>query len=139
MAQIILLCVGGVVTTISAIALWRIVHLPLFGRQATGTLTGWRHTFEQKWLRSGHEIRTTYYYPVVRFETPDGSQHEAVGGLGYEAKPDWPIGRPLAVRYASANPADATLDPLTPMWVFPAVFLVSGAIVLCAAISPWLR
>ena len=138
MAQIILLCVGVVVTAISAVALWQIIHLPLFGRHATGTLAGWRRTFHQKWLRSGHQIRATHYYPVVRFETPDGSRHETVGGLGYETKPDWPIGHPIAVRYASANPADATVEPLTPLWVFPAVFLVSGAIVLWAAISPWL-
>ncbi len=139
MAQIILLCVGGIVTAISALELWQIVHLPLFGRQATGTLAGWRHTFAQKWLRSGHQIRTTRYYPVVRFETPDGSRHETVSDFGYETKPDWPISRPIAVRYASANPADATVDPLTPLWVFPTVFLVAGVVVLCAAIGPWLR
>jgi hypothetical protein len=37
------------------------------------------------------------------------------------------------VRYAPADPADSTIDPLTPMWIFPAIFLVSGAVVLVAA------
>ena len=130
MAQIVLLCVGGVVTLISAAVLWRIVRLPLFGRQTTGALADWRHTFEQKWLRSGHVVRTTRYYPIVRFETANGSPHQATGRIGYETKPDWPVGRPFTVRYAPADPTDATVDPLTPMWVFPAVFVVSGVVML---------
>jgi hypothetical protein len=84
MAQIILICVGALVTLISAAALWQMVKLPQFGRQAKGTLAGWRHTFEQKWLRGGHAIRTMHYYPVARFETPDGSQHQATGSIGYD-------------------------------------------------------
>jgi hypothetical protein len=29
------------------------------------------------------------------------------------------------VRYAPAEPADSTIDPLTPMWIFPAIFLIA--------------
>ncbi len=86
---------------------------------------GWRHTFEQKWPRSGRLVRTTYYYPVARFETPDGSQHQATGSIGYDTRPDWPLGRGFVVRYAPAEPADSTIDPLTPMWIFPAIFLIA--------------
>ena len=136
MAQVILLCIGVLVSLVSAAMLWRMVKLPVFGRPATAALTGWRHTFEHKWLRSGHFTRTTLYYPVVEFEVPDGARYKASSDVGYPAKPDWPIGRPLAVRYAAANPRDATIDPLTPMWVFPAVFLVAGVVVLLAAIRP---
>ena len=138
MAAIALLCIGVIVTGISAAALWRIFKLPLLGRKTSGALVGWRHTFHHKWLPTGHFTRSSEHFPVVRFETPDGAQHDVVSGLGYSPKPDWPAGRPFAVRYDPSDPSDATVDPVSPTWVFSAVFAVAGIVVLCAGLRQWL-
>jgi hypothetical protein len=74
-----------------------------------------------------------HFYPVVRFEAPGGSHHDLVSDLAYD-EPVWPAGRPFVVRYDPANPKDATVDPLTPTWIFLAVFLIAGLIILCAAL-----
>jgi hypothetical protein len=134
MAAVALFCVGAILTLLSAAALWRAVKLPLVGRRVTGELIDWKRTFHEKYLRSGHHITSRQYYPVVRFETPDGARHVVVGSLGYDARPDWPAGHPITVLYAAGNPRDAAIDPLSPTWVFSAVFLVAGLVILAAAI-----
>ena len=138
MTSIVLLCIGAIVTAASAAALWRTFKLPLVGRQATGTLVEWQHTFHHKWLPTGHFTRTRQYFPIVRFETADGSARRVVSGLGYDPKPDWPVGRPFTVRYDPGDPDDATVDPISPTWVFAAVFAIAGLVVLCAGLRAWL-
>jgi hypothetical protein len=75
------------------------------------------------------------FFPVVRFEATDGSQHDVVSELGYEDAPAWPIGRQFEVRYDPANPRDATIDPMTPTWIFPVIFLIAGGLILWAVVS----
>ena len=134
-ASIILSAAGVIVTAMSAPALWHAVKLHLRGRRVTGALVDWRYTFDQKWLRSGHEVKTRHYFPIVRFEAADGSQHRVVSSLGYEAKPDWPVGRPFAVRYDPADLKHATPDPPTLAWIGPAAFLAVGIALLSAGLS----
>jgi hypothetical protein len=134
MAAILLLLMGAIVTSMSAMALWHALRTPLFGRRAKGRLTGMRYAYHQQWLRSGHFARTKLYYPIVRFDADDGSAHSVVSELGYEAWPGWASDHPFNVRYNPTNPRDATADPLTPTWVFPAVFLIAGLVVLVAGL-----
>jgi hypothetical protein len=114
------------------------VKLRLVGRQASGTLVDWRYAFHHQWLRTGHFTRTRQYHPIVRFEASDGSAHNVASNLGYDTRPDWPVGRPFTVHYDPANPEDATVDPLSPTWIFPAVFVVTGLVVLCAGLRLWI-
>ena len=134
MAAALLLVIGAVVTLLSGSALWGAVKLPLIGRRATGTLLDWRISFHDKYLRTGHHIVSRQHFPVVQFEAEDGSSHTVVGSVGYDPKPDWPVGRPFAVRYAGGNPKDATIDALSPTWFFAAVFLAAGLVILSAAV-----
>ena len=136
---IILLCAGAAVALLSAAALWQRVKLYVRGQHVTGALIGWRYTFDQKWLRSGHKVVTRCYYPIVRFEAADGSQHRVESAVGYEAKPDWPIGRPFPVRYDRTSPRDATADPASRAWIAPALSLIVGAALLYAGIHLALR
>jgi hypothetical protein len=128
-----LLAIGAAVTILSARALWDAVKLAVIGRRADGALVDWKSTFHEKYLRSGHHIVSRQHFPVVAFEVTDGSRHTVTGRIGYDPKPDWPVDRPFAVRYAAGNPRDATIDPLSPTWVFPAVFLAAGIVVLISA------
>jgi uncharacterized protein DUF3592 len=138
MTSIVLLCIGALVTAASATALWRTFKLRLLGRQATGTLVDWQRTFHHKWLGNGRFTQTRRYFPVVRFETADGSTRRVVSNLGYDPKPDWPAGRPFTVRYDPGDPNEATVDPISSTWVFPAVFAVAGLVVLCAGLRSYL-
>jgi hypothetical protein len=138
MSAIILLLIGVIVTWASAAALWRAVKLHLVGRHGSGALVSWRYTYRQRWLGNGRILQLRHFHPVVRFEAPDGSHHDIVSDLDYDDVPDWPIGRPFRVRYDPAHPRDATVDPLAPTWMFPAVFLIAGVIMLWAAVRPLL-
>ncbi len=133
MTAIILFLIGIIVTSLSAASLWRAVRLYLVGRRASGVLVNWWRTYHHQWLGTGHGIQALL--SVVRFEVPGGSHHDLVSDLAYD-KPDWPAGRPFTVRYDPANPKDATVDPLAPTWIFLAIFLIAGFIILYAAISP---
>jgi hypothetical protein len=135
---IVLLCVGAILILASIVALWPAIKLSVRGQDATGALVYWKHTFDQKFLPSGREVRKTAFYAIVRFQTADGSQHQVVSGEGHEKKPDWPIGHPFPIRYDPANPADATVKGSARPWVTPAAFLIVGAGVLIAAIYLWL-
>jgi uncharacterized protein DUF3592 len=128
-----LLVIGAAVTGLSGQALWRAVRLALIGRRADGALVDWKRTFHERYVRSGHHLVWRQHFPVVEFEVPDGSRHTVTGGIGYDTRPDWPDHRPFAVRYAADNPDDATIDPLSPTWVFSAVFLAAGVVVLASA------
>jgi hypothetical protein len=134
MTAIILLLVGVIVTWLSAASLWRAVRLQFVGQRVSGVLVNWRHTYRHRWLGNGLFMELRHFHPIVRFEVPGGSHHEVVSDLAYDAVPDWPVGRPFPVRYDPANPKDATIDPLPPTWIFLAVFLVAGLIVLYAAL-----
>ena len=134
MAAALLIVIGAVVTLLAGRALWRGVNLPLTGRRADGTLVDWRSSLHEKYLRTGHHIVSRQHFPVVRFEAEDGSCHTVVGSVGYDPRPDWPVGRPFAVRHARDNPSDATIDPLSPTCFFPAVFLAAGLVILAAAL-----
>ena len=140
MITIILLLIGFIVTWASAAALWQAVKLHLIGRAISGVLVRWRYTYHHQWLGNGRILRLRHLHPVVRFETPDGSHHDVVSDLAYDydGAPNWPIGREFQVRFNPANPRDATIDPLSPTWVFPAIFLIAGLIILCAAARPLL-
>lgn len=134
MTAIILLLIGVIVTWASAAALWHAVKLHLVGRRGSGALVNWRYTYHQRWLGNGRILQLMHFHPVVRFEAPGGSHYDVVSDLDYDDVPEWPIGRPFPVRYDPADPRDATIDPLTPIWIFPAVFLIAGAIILWAAV-----
>jgi hypothetical protein len=134
MAAVVLLVIGAVVALLSGSALWRVVKLPLIGRWANGTLVDWRSSLHEKHLRTGHHVVSRQHFPVVQFQVQDGSCHTVEGSVGYDRKPDWPLGRPFAVRYAGGNPDDATIDPLSPTCFFPAVFLAAGIVILAAAL-----
>jgi uncharacterized protein DUF3592 len=133
MAAVVLLVIGVAVTLVSAHALWRAVKLALIGQHADGALIDWKRTFREKYLHSGHHVVSRQHFPVVAFQAADGSRHTVVGAVGYDPQPDWPVGRPFPVRYAAGNPDDATIDALSPTWVFPAVFLAAGIVVLISA------
>ena len=133
MSAILVLLIGLIVASLSAAALWEAHRTPLLGRQARGNLAGLRHAYHHQWLRNGQFTRTKLYYPVVRFHAEDGSPHHVVSELGYES-PAWTFGHSFSVRYNPSNPRDATVDPLTPVWVFPAVFLIAGLVVLVAGL-----
>ncbi len=137
MTTIILLVIGLMGTWLSGAALWQAVKLHLFSQRAMGVLLYWRHTHHLRWLGNGRILRLRRYYPVVRFEASDNAHHDVVSELGYE-EPDWPVDRPFVVRYDPKNPKNATVDPLDPTWIFPAVFLMVGLIVLYAAVHPLL-
>ncbi|MBL6649978.1 MAG: hypothetical protein ISP49_00175 [Reyranella sp.] len=72
-----LLVIGAAVTLLSGHALWCAVKLPLIGRHAEGALIGWKRTFHEKYLRTGHHVVSRRYFPVVAFEATDGSRHTA--------------------------------------------------------------
>jgi hypothetical protein len=133
MAEVVLPVIGAAVTLVSAHALWRAVKLALIGRRADGALVDWKRTFHEKYLRSGHHIVSRQHFPVVAFTATDGSRHTVVGGIGYDLQPDWPVGHSIPVRYDAGNPDDATIDPLSPTWMFPAVFLAAGVVILISA------
>ena len=133
MRTAVLLAIGAAVTLFSARALWDAVKLALIGRRADGALIDWKRTFHEQYLRSGHHVVSRQHFPVVAFDATDGARHTVTSGIGYDPQPDWPVDRRFAVRYAARNPNDATIDPLSPTWVFSAVFLVAGIAVLISA------
>ena len=133
MIAIILLVIGFIVTSLSAASLWQALRLYLVGRRVSGILVNWRYTYHHQWLGNGLYKEFRHFHPVVRFEVPGCSHHEVVSELAYD-RPDWPADRPFTVRYDSANPKDATVDPLAPTWIFPAVFLIAGFIILYAGL-----
>jgi hypothetical protein len=133
MTAIILLLIGIIVTSLSTASLWRAVRLYLVGRRVSGILVNWRHAYRHQYLGNGLYVEFRHFYPIVRFEVPGGSQHDIESDLAYDV-PDWPAGRPFTVRYDPANPKDATVDPLAPTWIFLAIFVIAGLIMLYAAL-----
>lgn len=129
MTAIALLLIGIAVTALSGASLWRTVRLHLVGSRASGILVNWRRTHRREWLGNGLYAEFRHFYPIVRFEVPDGSHYEIVSDLAYDGL-DWPASGCFAVRYDPANPKDATVDPLAPTWLLLAVFLLAGLILL---------
>ncbi|MPZ32982.1 MAG: DUF3592 domain-containing protein [Rhodospirillales bacterium] len=138
MTAITLLIIGVIVTWASAAALWQAVKLHLIGRRVSGALVDWRYTYHHQYLGNGRILLLRHFHPAVRFEASGGSPHDVVSDLAYDEVQNWPIGRPFGVRYDPANPREATIDPLAPTWMFPAVFLIAGVIMLWAAVRPLL-
>lgn len=92
---------------------------------AVGTLLG----FEEKKMKSG-----TLYYPVVRFQTPDGETHEARYAFG-DAEWDCVAGDELDLRYNPANPQEIYLDHVQSVWQQYAspFFIIIGGLIFIAA------
>jgi hypothetical protein len=134
---VILLCAGVFLTLAAAATLWPMLKLHVGGQRTIGKLVWWRHTFYQKFYRSGLEVKKNWFYPVVSFQAADGSEHQVEGGKAYEAKPDWPIGHPFALRYDPSNPSHASVEGTTPPWKGRASLLIVGAVLVLAAIFVW--
>ncbi|MBI2739920.1 MAG: DUF3592 domain-containing protein [Rhodospirillales bacterium] len=138
MTTIILLAIGFMGTLLSGAAVWQAVKLHLVGQRTTGVLLYWQHTNHHRWLGNGRIMRSRHYHPVVRFEASDNAQHHVVSELAYEEVPNWPVDRPFVVRYDPKNPRNATIDPLDSTWIFPAIFLFGGLVVIYATVYPLL-
>ena len=134
---VVLLCVGALLTLAATASLWPTVRLFIRGQQTTGKLVWWRQTFYQKFYPSGLEVKRMCFYPVVRFQAADGSEYQVESGKGHEAKPDWPIGHPFAVRYDPSNPSNASVEGTSQPCRVSAAILVVGAALVLAAIYLW--
>jgi uncharacterized protein DUF3592 len=95
------------------------------GAQAEGTVVG----TEEKTRTQRNDI-VTYYYPTVRFTTPDGRQVVFTSGLGSPSQPQ--MGYRLRVRYRPDHPEQAELDRAA-TWMLRAAFGILGGLGLLVA------
>jgi hypothetical protein len=99
------------------------------GAQAEGTVVG-----AEEQTRTRRNDVVTYYYPRVRFTTPDGRQVVFTSGLGSPGQPQ--MGYRLRVRYRPGQPEQAEVDRAA-TWMLRAGFgvvvglglLVAGVVV----------
>jgi hypothetical protein len=95
------------------------------GAQAEGTVVG-----AEERTRTRRNDVVTYYYPRVRFTTPDGRQVVFTSGLGSPSQPQ--LGYRLRVRYRPGRPEQAEVDRAT-TWMLRAGFGVVGGLGLLVA------
>ena len=130
---VVVLLVGVLLISASIAPFWPVVKLYISGQRTTGTLLRWRHTFFQKFHRSGLEVRQTRFYPIVSFRAADGSEHTVEGATGHETR-DWPAGHSVLVRYDASDPSHASFEGVILPWKFQAIALVAGVALVLAAI-----
>jgi hypothetical protein len=70
----------------------------------------------------------TMYAPVIRFQTPDGAQHEFTSKMSSSMRPV--IGASTAILYSPSIPEDAVVESVFDMYVFPGIFFFTGLAVL---------
>lgn len=63
----------------------------------------------------------TAYYPVIHYQTHEGSQHEVTATVGGNP-PDFQVGDSVAVLYDPENPETMRLDASLHIW-FPSILL----------------
>jgi hypothetical protein len=73
-------------------------------------------------------------FPTVRFETPDGREHEFESRLGSDAHPPG-IGTEVAVRYHPDTPHAAELDSFPALWGLTLLFALLGSVFLVLALG----
>jgi hypothetical protein len=95
------------------------------GVQAEGTVVG----AEERTRTQKNDV-VTYYYPQVRFTTPDGRQVVFTSGLGSPSQPQ--MGYRLRVRYRPGHPEQAEVDRAA-TWMLRAGFGVVGGLGLLVA------
>jgi hypothetical protein len=79
--------------------------------------------------------------PVIRFTTPDGTEHTFTDSLASKP-PRYRLGDQVAIRYATADPADAIVDSFISLWFVPTVIGILGVAatgvgVASAVVVPW--
>jgi hypothetical protein len=95
------------------------------GARAEGTVVG-----AEERTRTQRNDVVTYYYPRVRFTTPDGRQVVFTSGLGSPSQPQ--VGYRLRVRYRPGHPEQAEVDRAA-TWMLRAAFGVVGGLGLLVA------
>ena len=122
----ILAAYGVVLGLVMLLPALRIRGLLATGAQAEGTVVG----AEQQTRTRRNDVVTYYYYPRVRFTTPDGRQMVFTSGLGSPSQPQ--MGHRLGVRYRPGHPEQAEVDRAA-TWILRAAFGVVGGLGLLVA------
>ena len=98
------------------------VRLWLFGIRVRGVIVG---TETRRSAANSGSKRRTYYFPVVQFETDDGTCAEfTFCSAEPETMPE--IGDTVAVLYDPQSPGDATIDSFRGMWRGPILTILFG-------------
>lgn len=93
-------------------------------RPATGTVVSVETVTTQQ---TGNEGIS--FVPTIRYETPDGTVHEApthVSSSGY----DFPIGARIAILYDPTAPGEVRTAGVFSLWGLPVAFLAAGLVLL---------
>jgi len=115
MAGVVYLSIVTVVCgTVGTVLLLRRISLFINGERVEGSFVRW----ETRGLRRVH------YYPVVRFEGPDGSNYEFVGSPGSSSKKEE---RTYQILYPVGNPKGAMVHGILAYWGAPLAFWILAA------------
>lgn len=97
-------------------------------REVRGQVVG----IESRRGRGQHASRM--HYPVLRYRTQEGTQHEVVSSVGSNP-PRYKEGDSVTLLYDPQNPLDARIHTFLNVWLFPVVLGgVGGAFVLVGGV-----
>ncbi len=117
-----------------AAAVWTWLRIRAFlGRAATtvGVVVALQEETEDE-NEGGRIVTTTYFYPVVRFQSAAGAQVEFRSNVGSN-RPGYRTGQQVPVVYEAARPEGAKIRSFFQLWALPLVLGLIGAIVSIVA------
>ncbi|MDC0711981.1 DUF3592 domain-containing protein [Stigmatella sp. ncwal1] len=75
---------------------------------------------------SRHRNRKSTYYPVLRYRTPEGTQHEVISPVGSNP-PRYREGAQVPLLFNPANPQEVRINNFLNLWLLPLLFGLLGA------------
>ncbi|MEQ6118180.1 DUF3592 domain-containing protein [Reichenbachiella sp. MALMAid0571] len=83
-------------------------------------------------IESRRHRSTTYYHPLISFESEDGNTYTFSSETGTSSGFDFNKGDKLMIRYIKEDPQMAKVDSFIELWGLPAALLVSGLLISLA-------
>lgn len=84
---------------------------------------------------SRHHNRKHTYYPVLRYQTQEGTSHEVVSPVGSNP-PRYREGEQVTILYNPANPQQVRINNFLNLWLMPLLFgVLGGAFLLVGGLA----
>ena len=124
---------GSLLTAFGAVQLAKNVRLLRSGVRATAIVAG--HERSESW---DAERRTTipFFNPIVEFTDAQGRKQRVTLQVGSD-RIAYAESYPVRIIYQADDPSGVLIESFSGMWLFVAVPLVLGTILLAVAISVW--